>query len=810
MTTNRSLLLASAACLLLASPAIAQTAQPATPPVPPTTATPSTATDATGAVGASDPVSGGGQIAAPAGASQGSGGLEDIVVTATRRTVNLQRVSATVEAVTANTLKAYNITGVLQLPSLVSGLVVTPSGGNNLYLRGIGSPSTGFNEAQTATYIDGLYLANPTASITSFNNIDRIEVLKGPQGTLYGRNVTGGLIGITTRDPGDKARVDGSIGYANYNTLTVNLYAATPLTQNLSANIAIFHQRQADGWSTNVFNGHSAQKSDENGLETKLQWRPNSGLKITASFIYDYNNRDFGYAYQTYPGTLATDGTPYLGRYRFASRIDARAPTSLYVGTLKIEQDLGFANLMSLTGYQTSTANVLFQGGQPLLGQPIAGQSAVYDPFYEHNKTFSQEFQLTSKTNPDTRFDWVAGAFYYDDHTRLRLDTYFTCIANTCAPGVPTRNDGRPSTLSGSVYGDATYRFFKATRLTVGLRYTAERKRLSGLVSPLGGLPDSVATIPNSVPTTAMPVVPASGVTYPGEPFTTTVAGVTTVQPGIPTQLNFKKLTYRVVLAQDITDDIHVYASHNLGFKSGAYNGNLFINPPVQPELLYATEAGIKSELFNRKLRLNLAYFHYAYKNVQLRSAAPPAPPGNAVLLNAASERSNGVDGDFSIAPFRGLLINGSFEYLDAKFVDFPGTTIASPRRDANGNVLPGALVLQNQNLAGFAVPFAAPFSASLGATYTLATSSGTYSLSGNDHYNSPYSMNADNSVRQNRHHLIDLSLNWASQDRRYDVNLFVRNLTKQYVYAAAGISNQFAVVPGAPRTFGGSVGFHY
>ena len=115
-----------------------------------------------------------------------SSGLEDIVVTATRRSVNLQDVPATISAVTANTLKTFNITGVNQLVTLTSGLVSAPSGGNNLFLRGIGAPSTGYNEAQVAVYVDGLYLANPAMGIYSFNNIDRIEVLKGPQGTLYG------------------------------------------------------------------------------------------------------------------------------------------------------------------------------------------------------------------------------------------------------------------------------------------------------------------------------------------------------------------------------------------------------------------------------------------------------------------------------------------------------------------------------------------------------------------------------------------------------------------------------------------------
>ena len=737
--------------------------------------------------------------AAQQGEDVSSGGLETIVVTATRRSVNLQRVPATIEAVSASTLKDFNVTGVLQLPSLVSGLVVTPSGGNNIFLRGIGSPSTGFNEAQTAVYIDGLYLANPAASILSFNNIDRVEVLKGPQGTLYGRNVTGGLISVITRDPGTAAHIDASIGYANYQTLTTNLYASAPLGETFGANIAIYHQKQSKGWGVNLFTGHDDQKSDETGVEVKLQYRPSSSTKVTASFIYDYNNRDVGYAYEVYPGTLGTDGTPYLGQYRHLSRIDAKAPTKIYIGALKVQQDLGFANLMSLTGYQTSHADVLFQGGVPILGQPVAGQSAAYAPFYEQNKTFSQEFQLTSAPS-ESRLDWVAGAFYYNDHTLLQLDSYNTCVGTVCAPGAaPSRNTGRPVTYSLSGYGDMTYRFFNSTRFTVGLRYTSETKTLSGLLTPLPGRPNSVTTLPPAATATTPGTVFFPGQPFPGFPN------------GIPTRLHFNKLTYRFVLSQDLGDNVHVYVSHNLGFKSGLFNGNGFSNPPARPELLYATEAGFKSELLDHHVRFNLAYFHYTYKDVQVRSIAPPAIPGNAILQNAASVRADGIDGDFSIAVGSGLVINGSFEYLDAKYVNFPGTTIATPgTRTVNGVLVGSPTITQNVNLAGYAVPHAVPFSASFGFSYKVDTSLGAFSFSGNDHYNSPYSMVTDNSVRQNRHHVLDASLNWTSSDKRYDVNLFVRNLTKQYVYAVGQTSTNFTIVPGAPQTFGAIFGVHF
>ncbi|WP_174279134.1 TonB-dependent receptor [Sphingomonas bacterium] len=785
MITKVALYLSTA--LLAATPAFAQTAQPASPVTPPN------------APGATD------QTGAPDAAS--SSAVEDIVVTATRRSADLQSVPITIQAVSSSTLKAFNVTGVLSLPSLVSGLVVTPSGGNNIYLRGIGSPSTGFNEAQTAVYIDGLYLANPTIGIYSFNNIDRVEVLKGPQGTLYGRNATGGLISVITRDPGDTERVDASVGYGNYNTLTTNLYASTPLGKTLAAGIAVYHQKQSDGWSRNLVTGHDLQKSDETGVQAKLVWRPGSNTKVTTSFIYDYNNRDYGYAYEVLPGTIANDGTTYQGRYRSTLRIDPSAPTHIYLGTLKVEQDLGFATLQSLSGFQASHANVAFAGGGPGQGQPLAGETTAYSNFYEKNRSLSEELQLVSKASPGERFDWVLGAFYYDDHTQLRLDSLPTCNGSVCL-GTPQRNNGFPNTLSGSVFGDGSYRFFKGTHVTVGLRYTAERKTLTGQLSPLPGYPNSVATLGAAATATTPGIV-----YYPGQPFALFTAGklAASFPNGIPTRLVFHKLTYRFVLAQDVGDNVHLFVSHNLGFKSGAYNGNGFNNPPVEPELLYATEAGVKSELFDRRVRLNASYFHYNYQNVQVRSMSPPAAPGNALLLNAAKERIDGVDVDLSIVPVRGLTLNGALEYLDAKFVDFPGTTCptpGTPRVDSRG-VTVGTVVNTVCNLAGATPQFAAKWSGTVGAVYNVETDLGSFTVSGNDHYTSSYPTSAQYVVND-AHHIIDASLGWTAPSKRYDVQLWGKNLTKQYIYAVGQVATSFAFAPGAPRTYGATLGVHF
>ena len=721
-------------------------------------------------------------------------GVTEVVVTATRRSVDLQKVAGTVEALPAATLKAFDITGILQLPNVTPGLKVAPSGGNNLYLRGIGSASTGYNEAQVAVYIDGLYVPNPSSGIYSFNNIDQIEVLKGPQGTLYGRNATAGLISIATRDPDKRPRLDASFSYGNYDTSTENVYASTPLTDTLAANVALFHSEQDRGYALNVFDGHRVDEGTETGLESKLVWTPTSTTKVTGSFIFDHNNRDYGYTYQVYPGTIANDGTPYLGRYRVSDRVDPQSPFTSYTGSLKIQQDVGFANLMSLTGYQTSHEDTLFPGNAPDPGNLLPGGGVTLDDFVEGNRTWSEELQITSKPS-SSRLDWVGGFFYYHDITKQGLSTFPICTGTTaasCAPGVPTTTNGYPVTASYSGYADATYRIFSSTHLTGGLRYTDETKSLTGSAFPFAGRPDSVANLP------------AGSILFPGQPSAL-------FPQGIPTSLHFTKLTYRAVLSQDFGPNIHAYVSDNLGFKSGAFNPTNFNNAPVAPELLDAYEAGIKTELFNRRVRFNAAYFYYDYTNVQVRSSAPPAPPGNALLENVANEHVKGVDADFTWVATSNLTFNGSAEFLDAKYDQYPGTTIELPATKVVNGVLVGSpIVIQNANLAGLTVYNSPPVSISLGAVYKKETPYGTFAVTGNDHITSAYPISPDSTLKERPLNLVDASFLWTNPTKRYDFQIYIRNVFDRYTFINGLESNSFTVEPGTPRVFGATVGVHF
>ena len=767
--TMRNLLLASATLLvpmLVPVTANAAEAQPTAPP-----ATGEAAID--------------GQVDAAETTDAGVG-LNDIVVTANRRAQNQQDVPISIAAFEGETLKTMGIQSTVDLPQITPGLSITRTlVGASAFLRGVGTTTAGYStEVPIATYVDGLYLPNSAAAAFSFNNIERIEVLKGPQGTLYGRNTTGGLIHVITRDPDRETSIDTSVSYASYNTVQANFYGSTPISDTLAANVALVYIDQGKGWGRNLFTGAEVFKIKDFGAQGKLQWAPTDATKITLRGFYDKTTTDQGNAAYIYPGSVGPDGSVFLGEYNINARINPRANQRQYMVSLKGEQDLGFATLSSISGYINNRSESLqVQTGN--LGILIPGRGPVFlggNP--QKARTYSQELNLTS--NGSGPFQWIAGAFYYNDKTTISADVFGLCIGNACVPPPPLRTSGTQRTKSYSAYGEGTYSVSPTTRITLGLRYTRDKKSLDGIVTPIPGLPNS------------LPALPPGFVSRPGLPF----AGFPN---GIDTSLTFPKVTWKAVLAQDLSDDVHAFVSYNRGFKSGGYNPISFTNPASRPEVLDAYEAGVKSELFDRMLRLNGSVFYYDYKDIQLRSTAPPAPLGGSLLLNAASARIKGIDVDFLFAPIEGLTFNGGFEVLDAKYKSFPGGTCTTPRPlSVVAGVTVGGFSSLPCDLSGFRPPSSPKFSYTLGVTYAFDTSIGGFELNANDGYKSDYFWEPDNRLKQNSFHLVNASVTWKATERA-SLQLFGRNLAGEYYFssAAEGTGGNDVHLPAAPRTYG-------
>jgi iron complex outermembrane recepter protein len=365
-------------------------------------------------------------------------------------------------------------------------------------------------------------------------------------------------------------------------------------------------------------------------------------------------------------------------------------------------------------------------------------------------------------------------------------------VGAVCAAApVPTRLAAYPTTRSLSAYADGTYKVLEGTRLTLGVRYTDDKKGLSGVQMPLAGFPNSVAALP------------PTAVLHPGDPYTGNPAG-------IPTSIRFPKTTYRAILAQDFAKDVNAYLSLNRGFKSGEYNPGAFNNPPSRPETLDAIELGLKSQLLDRRLRLNAAVFNYDYKDMQLRSTAPPAPPGGFLQLNAANATVKGLDMDFSYRATSGLTLSGGFGYLDAKFKTFTGGTCFTPR-PITAAVL-GGVAAAACDLSGRAMPNAPRFSSSFGFKYSVDTAVGPLVFAANDQYRSDYPFVADGSLQNKAYHLVNASTTWTSPGNDFDVQVYAKNLGNKYYATGAtgGIVGSNIMYPGAPRTVGLTLGYHH
>ena len=717
--------------------------------------------------------------------------LQSVTVTATRRSTDLQKVAATVDVVSSEAVDQFHISNVSDMQGLVPGMTIVQTAGTVPFIRGVGTNNSGFTtETAVAMYIDGLYLANSASGLFGFNNIDRIEVLKGPQGTLYGRNTTGGLVNVITRDPEARAHVDASIGHESYDKTIVNFYGSTPLTDTLAMNIAVVDANQRKGWGRNAFTGDDDLKSHESGAQVKLVWKPAAGTKVSLRGFADYMTSDIGLATSILPGTHGVDGTGNLGKYTSNTRDDPYVRPAQFNEALKVEQEFGSFNLMSMTGYQhdfeplRSTIN-----GIP--GNPVLGQSAVETLLVGSNKTFSEEIQLSSKPS-SAPYDWIGGLFYYNDRTQLESSVWGTCVGAACARApIPSFTYAVPTTRSLSAYADGSYALRPGTRLTLGLRYTEDRKGISGYLAPLPGFPNSIAALPPG--TVAQPGDP-----YPGNP------------QGIPTEVKFSKPTFRVALSQDLADQVQGFASFNRGYKAGGYNPGTFSNPVSKPETLDSIEAGVKSEFLDRRVRLNASVFNYDYKDIQLRSTAPPAVVGSSILTNAAKARVNGLDADFSIAASSSLSINGGLSLLDAKYVSYPGGSCSTAIVPA-GAVLGGATTV-TCDLGGHQMPDAPRTSYSLGFTYDISVPYGALELAANDAYKSRFNFSSDGNPVQKAYHVSNLSLKWRAPDEHVDVQFYIKNLFDSFYYTSAigPSSGSYLYSPSAPRIFGVVLGYHY
>jgi len=729
-----------------------------------------------------------------ADADQGAA-LETIIVTAQKKAENLQTVPIAISAVTAkaiedaHTVNLEALTG--SIPNVQIGHFSNTPTSATFSIRGMSVVDPDPYAGQTVTVVmDGVPLVFNMVSLPTLFDIDRIEVLKGPQGTLFGANTIGGVVNIVTAQPTGEfgGKADATIG--NYNRIDGNVAFNFPISSTLAGKVSLMHHGQ-DGWVTNIVDGHSMNNQNDTDARLYLKWTPNDVFNATLITEYD-QLRDGGpvvvagdtpgEALYVAPGTLFP-GSLYpmyqspctLGQrcvapdtyLSAAAGVPNEEYVNIYNTTLTMNWASPIGDLVSISGYRRFTDdNYTDQDGTPKFGDATHRDTGGYQ--------LSQELRDTFK--PTDKLQVQIGAFglYSHYHHEQNYEIQFAGVQQITLMNEQTRSE--------SAFFQTYYDITDKLRFQFGGRFTTETTEMTVNIDYFLPPPGGITTFYGGTP------FPALDFVSHGEKTWNNVGGKT----GLDYKWN---------------DDLMTYIYYARGFKSGGFTGRLALPTdigPYNPEYVDTIELGLKGDWLDHRLRTNLALFYNKFKNLQLaeiyftKNAAGQAINGNSIV-NAAQAKTQGIELEIQAVPIENLKLNASFAYLDAKYTDFPYQ----------------ATVTQQIDLSGKTLEDAPKFSASGGFTYTIQTGPGKTTLGLSDRY---VAQNYENAIIETPRsqiqptNYLDGTLDYAPEDKRWSVGLWARNMTDKHyiasVYDAPGTLGLVNYAP--PREFGFTVRYNW
>jgi iron complex outermembrane receptor protein len=683
------------------------------------------------------------------------GGVADIVVTAQRRDARLQEVPIAVTALTSDALKTAQIRNVIELESLSPSLVIDRLGtALTPYIRGVGSLDASVGqESAVAIYVDGVYRPATFIANVDFNSIERVEVLKGPQGTLFGRNATGGALSIITRDPSFTKSMDMSVGVSSYRTVDDRLYLTGGLTDKIAADLAVSYHNQADGFGHNIANGKPVGTSRNFAARSKWLYQGARGkFTLTGEYVELYNTSD---TRQLLPGLPASDGTTYTGNWwNVNNSLDNFYRAKMWSVSGRLDYSLGAFDVMSLTAFQKANMHGAFdQDGGPNRIVDATFDKATF-------RTFTEELQLLSPKGSPVK--WIVGAFFMSDRTALVPPNGLGIFGS--AVGGAVGLNSTINTKSYSAFGEVTVPLNKSTNITGGIRWTRDERRISSFTDILD--PDThelLLRIPN----------PNAAVSY-------------------------SKPTWRGILDHHFSPDIMAYASISRGFKSGNYNEVSPTLPPFRPEVLTAYEVGLKSDLFSHRLRLNLAGFYYRYVDMQL-------PVNLGTLIGTSNAGSSEIAGGEA----EGQVALGNFHLgfgagiLYSRFLSFENGICFVPN-PAGGDDQSSC------SHTGDRLPKTPKLTFNLSPSYTIDTGIGKLTVSATYYHTASYFFEPSSTLRQSPYDLVNGRIDLVT-DGGFGVAVFATNLLEEkYIEAAISQPVGGVFTPAPPRTFGGEISFKF
>jgi iron complex outermembrane receptor protein len=694
--------------------------------------------------------------------------LEEVVVTAQRRGENLQNVPMAVTALDGDQLAKGGVISTQDLTVAVPGMMWGRSTNfSQPAIRGVSNRNaTAGDEPNVATFLDGVYQPDQTATLTELANLERIEVLKGPQGTLFGRNATGGAVNIITRRPSFDFDGSAAASYGRYNYYKLSAYVTGPiLGDRVAGSFAVLHYGD-DGYIKNTINGKTQGQNDGTTYRAKLLFLPTENLTLQLNGLWSQNANDTLTSGQLVGGNSAARlqiNNPLLNPLGYTA--DQIIPTTprrtstpqvpfshnlQWLTDAHFEYDLGWATLSGLASYGRNRSNALFFTDATFFGLSRTSYHAV-----SHNQ--NQELVLTSA--PGGRLTWLVGATGFQAQSSFEPLSSGTRNLVTGGYTFNLANYGQ-KTLAGAIFAEATFAATETLFVTGGLRYSADKKKAYN-------------------------------------------ANLAQTTPSLGAK-SWDKLTPRLVVRWQFAPSSNLYGSITQGYKSGTFSAvtPLGARVPANPETITSYEVGLKTDIGDN-IRLNLAAFHYDYEDLQVSASIGPAATN---VENATSAKIDGLDGDLVWAVNDKLRLNAGVSLLRPRVGTFTNASINVPRPiPLSGNVLAVLDVSGNDLIRAPRHTF------SLGGTYTTPFMGGELEFVGSAFFSDKWYAELSNRVKQPSYEVVNASVTWRAPDEKTYVTVFGQNLTSAdyalgHLVSASG--DEFAYAK--PRWFGVTVGYNF
>ncbi|HEY2051237.1 MAG TPA: TonB-dependent receptor [Caulobacteraceae bacterium] len=736
-------------------------------------------------------------------------------MTAQRRTENIQNVPVSVQAISPKQIQALGIKETEDLGKITPNVtIVNPEGAGNqplITIRGIGlNDFDSNNSGPNGVYVDDVYISAPSAQSFAIFDLSQVQILKGPQGTLYGRNTSGGALIFTSNKPTDQFTSDFHLEYGNFNTIYAVAAVGGPITSNLDGRIAVVYNH-SDGYMWNNLTDSPASGTNNEALRIQLLYKPTDNLKVAFSSTAGYVRNlptEYGHIGTFAPGTQNTPSpTVCSPAQAFAGGcVDLfgyGTPSGFWNGSWSRNQDLQVLNLIEslrvdyTVGRITLTSISAYQYNWKYFPEDTDGgpDDLLQATYGVRSSTWTQEFRVAEN---EKNYNWVLGAYYLHEHLTQNqpLSLFYNGdeFGGFGIPPGPGAFDGvaqesfdnsRQVTDSAAVYGQGDYSLGKLT-LTLGGRFTYERKTFD-----------------------------YDGSTQFQDNGTGNYGPLQDIILANEAQ-SVSNFTWRAALSYHFTDNVMGYASAATGFKSGDFNGSFLSNieqqallqlQPVKPEYVTSYEIGAKTSFLDHRLVFDAALFYNDYRDEQIFASVPqlinsavgPIEETTQILANAHKAHTEGAEFQVTANPIRGLTIDLQPAWLQAK-IDQAGLPIFSGSTNLDGKQLANAPHFTFVGTVAYRIP---------------VWHSDNVSLRWNSDYRSHEFFDSTNDpyIQQNAYWLHNLNVDYESH-KGWSAGVYIRNLTNtEYAVTSTDLTSPFGLlepVLGMPRTFGVELNYHY